>query len=87
MSRQGWPLFIALTLAAVGWVLLHADPAAFDPAVVGWPRLLFGHLRAVLSESLVDGGRNHDCRCRRGRAGRGSRPRLDPDAARIRAMQ
>ncbi|MEE3753413.1 hypothetical protein [Mycobacterium intracellulare] len=44
MTRGGWAWFAALTLAAVGWVLLHADPAAFDPAVVGWPRVLFGQL-------------------------------------------
>jgi hypothetical protein len=23
---------------------MHADPAAFDPGVVGWPRVLFGQL-------------------------------------------
>ncbi|WP_201408425.1 hypothetical protein [Mycobacterium paraintracellulare] len=44
MSRRGWALFAALALVAVGWVLLHADPAAFDPSVVGWPRVLFGQL-------------------------------------------
>lgn len=44
MNRCGWVLFAALTLAAVGWVLLHADPAAFDPSVVGWAHVLFGQL-------------------------------------------
>ncbi|BCO57157.1 hypothetical protein LTQ56_05550 [Mycobacterium intracellulare subsp. intracellulare] len=45
MSRRGRALFAALTLAAVGWVLLHADPVvAFDPGVVGWPHVLFGQL-------------------------------------------
>ncbi|BBZ51588.1 hypothetical protein H7H82_10965 [Mycobacterium heidelbergense] len=42
MTRRGWAWFAALTVAAVGWVLLHADPAAFDPGVVGWPRVLLG---------------------------------------------
>jgi hypothetical protein len=44
VTRPGWALFVALTVATVGWVLLHADPGAFDPSVVGWPRVLFGQL-------------------------------------------
>lgn len=44
MTGRGWAVFAALTLAAVGWVLLHADPAAFNPSVVGWPRVLLGQL-------------------------------------------
>ncbi len=47
MSGRGWAWFAALTAALVGWVLLHADPAAFDPGVVGWPYVLFGHLAEV----------------------------------------
>ncbi|ETZ31162.1 hypothetical protein JF732_18915 [Mycobacterium intracellulare] len=44
MTGRGWAAFIALALAATGWVLLHADPGAFDPGVVGWPHVLFGQL-------------------------------------------
>lgn len=50
MSRRGWALFAALTLGAVGWVLLHTDPAAFDPAIVGWPRVIFGTLGEWLTQ-------------------------------------
>lgn len=48
MNRRGWALLGALTATAVGWVLLHADPAAFDPSVVGWPHVLFGQLAEVV---------------------------------------
>ncbi|AFC54285.1 hypothetical protein [Mycobacterium paraintracellulare] len=44
MTRRGWVLFAVLSGLAVGWVVLHADPAAFNSTVVGWPRVLFGRL-------------------------------------------
>jgi hypothetical protein len=49
MSRRGWAAFVALALVTVGWVLLHADPAAFDPGVAGWPRVLFGQLGELVA--------------------------------------
>jgi hypothetical protein len=44
MSRRGWALFVALSVSGGGLGAAAADPAAFDPSVVGWPRVVFGQL-------------------------------------------
>ncbi len=53
VARRGWAAFTGAAIAGAAWVLLHADPVAFNPAVVGWPRRL-GATRRCRIRSRID---------------------------------